>query len=134
MKFLSLFHENIKKEINLGNLVISHKKLKGMILEYGLDSLYLGDVIEHFSNGEMTIRNMDGVNLLPRESYHKKTIFKHDSDDYYYYDLLDKNNSCEEINDAIIYLRYGCSNLQRISDLLDYKKGKVIVKQREELK
>lgn len=105
---------------------VDRKMLIDYINYYGVDNLYVGERVNHYSNGVLKLRSMQGFNLLPdRDISGKKSLFKHDEDDYYYYDLLDRERRCEHVSPDIFYLRDGCDNMKSIGAILDKPKEKV---------
>lgn len=105
---------------------VDRKMLIDCINYYGIENIYVGERTNHYSNGTLKLRNMQGTNLLlDRDISGKKSLFKHDEHDYYYYDLLDRDRRCEYVSPDIFYLRDGCDNMKSISAILDKPKEKV---------
>lgn len=103
---------------------------RNMLLDYincyGLDNIYVGERINYYSNGVLKLRSMQGASLLPERTIKgKKSLFKHEKGDYYYYDLLDDDRRCEQVSPDIFYIRDGCDNMKRISSVLEKPKEKV---------
>lgn len=105
---------------------IAKKMLLDYINYYGIENIFVGERINYYSNGVLKLRSMQGASLLPeREIRVKKSLFKHDEHDYYYYDLLDDDRRCEHVSPDIFYIRDGCDNMKRISSILEKPKEKV---------
>lgn len=107
-------------------LKVDKKMLIDYIKYYGIENIYIGEKVNHYSNGELRLRNMQGEEMLPESwKIFKKSLFKHDENDYYYYDLLDNNKRYEHINPGAFYISNGCDNMKSITSILDKTKEKV---------
>ncbi len=105
---------------------INKEVLYDFLKYYGADNIYVGERVDYYSNGQLKLRSMRGKSLLPDiDVSPRKTLFKHDEYDYYYYDLLDDNRKCEHVHPDIFYVRDGCDNMKKITSILDKPKGKV---------
>lgn len=105
---------------------IDKKMLLDYINYYGIQNIYVGERVNHYSNGELRLRSMQGASLFPEISLGgKKSLFKYEKGDYYYYDLLDENRRCEQVSPDIFYIRDGCDNMKPISSILNKTKEKV---------
>lgn len=136
MKGLKLVSSLLKKNVDTElvrrvyatdfGLDIDRKMLLDYINYYGIENIYVGERINYYSNGVLKLRNMHGTSLLPeREIIGKKSLFKHDKNDYYYYDLLDGDRRCEQVNPDIFYVRDGCDKMKSINSILERPKEKV---------
>jgi len=104
---------------------VDKKMLLDYIEYYGIENIYVGERVNHYSNGELKLRNMRGKEMLKEIEYPcKKSLFKHDDNDYYYYDLLDNNCRCEHVSPDVVYIREGCDNMKSIASIIEKPKEK----------
>ncbi len=104
---------------------VDKKMLLDYINYYGIDNLYVGERANHYSNRTLKLRNMRGASLLPdKDISGKKSLFKHDENDYYYYDLLDGERRCEHVSPDVFYIREGCDNMKSIASIIEKPKEK----------
>ena len=118
-----ILHSNTEK------IPVSKEEFIRLSLELGLENLYVGERCNHASSG-MVIRDMSGRRITPNMTGGKKSLFRHSSEDYYYYDILDQDTRCEKIHpdEDFFYVRYGCTNLVKAEEMLK-EKGKVYQKE-----
>lgn len=104
---------------------VSKRRLLDYIGYYGIDNLYVGERVCNYSNGELQLKNMSGENLVSDITIKGNTsLFKHDEHDYYYYDLLDNSERCEQVYPDLFYVRNGCDNMKSVASLV--KKSKKV--------
>ena len=113
--------KNDNEDIIINGLSISKKQLKKFILNYGLENLYVGYRVDHYSNRK--IFGLEGLPMaFPEQKEAVVTLFKHCSTDKNYYDILDCNKECSEINMNMIYMSHGCRNLSSLDSLINVDK------------
>lgn len=99
---------------------VDRARLCDFLNYYGVNNIYVGERVNYYSNGELKLRNIRGKSLLPEiDLTGKRSLFKHDEYDYYYYDLLDDGRQCEHIKPDIFYIRDGCDNMKSMATILN---------------
>ena len=112
---------NNDDDIIINGLSISKKQLRKFILDYGLENLYVGYRVDDYSN--YRIFGLEGLPMsFPEQKEAVVTLFKHCSTDENYYDILDYNKACSEINMNMIYMSHGCRNLSSLDSLINVDK------------
>jgi len=123
---LEVTEEEFMAALTTRNVNISKEELLGCIQTWGLDSLYFGERVDHYSEG-LVLRNMYGEELTPKQRPGTMTVFKYDEGDYYT-DLLGGHTLCEKIKPGIMYARHACTHLEKMSSVFEKDKRKVNVK------
>lgn len=98
---------NILKDILTDKIkinFINRKKLCKYAIKNGISNLYTGKRIDEYSAG---------INIINTKNK-RNTIFKHNDNDYYYYDLLDNNRKCERIYPGVFYLEDACTDIKPV--------------------
>ena len=124
---LEVTEEEFMTAIITRKIDISKEELLDCIQTWGIDSLYFGERVDHYSEG-IVLRNMYGEVLTPEQKPRNMTVFKYDEGDYYYTDILGNHTLCEKIKPGIMYARHACNNLEKMSSVFQKDKRKVNVK------
>ncbi len=100
---LKLVKDILTNKFEIG--FISKEKLCSYVLKNGVSNLYTGRRIDDYSATSIVNTSKKG-----------NTLFRHSSNDYYYYDLLDNDKRCEMIYPGAFYLENACTYIKPVYD------------------
>ncbi len=98
---------------------LSRLKLFSITKHYGMSHLYVGNRVNHYIDFPSMC---DGEENKERSG---RTLFFHDRDDRYYYDILDENTRCIVQKEGITIANHVCTEIEGLSDCLKPKTKKI---------
>ncbi len=92
---------------------LSRLQLFSIIRHYGIGRLYVGNRINYFLEPELFVEEVSERS--------GRTLFFHDRDDTYYYDVLDENTRCIRQKEGITIANHVCTDIENLSTCLKPK-------------
>lgn len=119
-----------------GNSLAARFKLMRVVRDNDVNNLYAGvrldDVrIREFESGDILKCDWsDSLIFTPNRG--EETVFRHNQEDGYYYDVFDEDVCCELINDdsVSVDIEHGCCNLRSLNDESVISNASVKIKRR----
>ncbi len=98
---------------------LSRLKLFSITKHYGMGCLYVGNRVNYY---------IDFPTMCDKPEYEEhsgRTLFFHDRDDRYYYDVLDENTRCIVQKEGFTVANHVCTEIEQLKDCLKPKVKKI---------